>query len=165
MDGQPFPGLDQPVDSQRVDTQPVGRTRHGPLSLDQLAELQPGLADLMPQVGDRYWIAYYAAQGGNWALAAYQLRHLVQLLRRGALTRPKHAANLTTYEQASIGPLLAAAKARDFPSFERAYRQATEEANRLHRELGHPDIVWRLPERPPQQLDLGPQPDPPSKAR
>ena len=85
--------------------------------------------------------------GGNWALAAYQLRHLVQLLRRGALTRPKHAANLTTYEQASIGPLLAAARARDFPSFERAYRQATEEANRLHRELGHPDIVWRLPER------------------
>lgn len=156
MEPEPLPDLDP---------QPFGRTRHGSLSLDQLAELQPGLADLMPQVGDRYWIAYYAAKGGNWALAAYQLRHLVQLLRRGALTRPKHAANLTGYEQASIGPLLAAAKARDFAAFERAYQEATEEANRLHRELGHPDIVWRLPERPPEHLDLDPQPDPPPKAR
>jgi hypothetical protein len=156
------------MEARRLDdleSQPVGRSRHGPLTLDQLAELQPGLADLMPAVSERYWIAFYAARGGNWALAAYQLRHLAVLLRRGAVTRPKHAANLTAYEKERIAPLLDAARARDFAAFERAYREATDEANRLHRELGHPDIVWRLPERPPEHLDLTPQPEAPPKSR
>ncbi|MDQ6711416.1 MAG: hypothetical protein M3Z11_12800 [Candidatus Dormibacteraeota bacterium] len=139
--------------------QPVGKTRHTALTLDQLAELQPGLADLMPAVGDRYWIAYYAARGGNWALARYQLRHLAMLLRRGALTRPKHAANLTEYERSSIGPLLDAVQARNLDAFEQAYQRATDIANDLHRELGHPDIVWRLPAEPPAHLDLTPQPE------
>jgi hypothetical protein len=142
-----------------VADQPVGRTKHGPLTLDQLAEVQPGLADLMPQVSDRFWIAYYAARGGNWAHAAYQLRHLAQLLRKGALTRPKHAPDLQQYEQTSIGPLMDAIKAKDFASFERAYQRATDLANQLHRDLGHPDIVWRLPADPPRHLDLGPQPE------
>ncbi|HYM51752.1 MAG TPA: hypothetical protein VET65_14425 [Candidatus Limnocylindrales bacterium] len=145
--------------------EPTARRKHPELTPDQLAELQPGLAELMPQVGDRYWIAYYAAKGGNWALAAYQLRHLSQLLRKGAITRPKHAANLIEYEQTSIGPLMQAIKARDFLAFERAYQAGIALANQLHRDLGHPDIVWRLPDRPPDQFDLGPQPEPPPKAR
>lgn len=144
--------------------QSTGKTRHGELTLDQLAELQPGLADLMPAVGDRFWIAYYAAQGGNWALARYQLRHLAMLLRRGAITRPKHAANLTEYERASLGPLFDAIQARDFTRFRLAFDDATAVANRLHVELGHPDIVWRLPEARPPQLDLGPHPEPDPKS-
>ena len=43
----------------------VGHTKHGDLTLDQLAELQPGLGTLMRDISDRYWILYYAAQGGN----------------------------------------------------------------------------------------------------
>jgi len=139
--------------------QPVGKTRHTELTLDQIAELQPGLADLMPAVSERYWIAYYAAKGGNWALARYQLRHLAVLLRRGAITRPKHAANLTEYERSSVGPLLEAIQVKDFAAFELAYQRATAVANDLHRELGHPDIVWHLPPDPPAQFDLGPQPE------
>jgi hypothetical protein len=145
--------------------QPTGKTRHTELTLDQLAELQPGLADLMPAVGERYWIAYYAAQGGNWALARYQLRHLAMLLRRGATTRPKHAGNLLEYERSSLGSLFDAIEARDFGAFSRAYTEATAVANRLHVDLGHPDIVWRLPGMPPAQFDLGPQPEPDPKPR
>jgi len=139
--------------------QPTGKTRHTELTLDQIAELQPGLADLMPAVGDRYWVAYYAASGGNWALARYQLRHLAMLLRRGAVTRPKHAANLIEYERTSIGPLFDAIEAKNFAAFERAYLGGIEVANDLHRQLGHPDIVWRLPATPPEQFALGPQPE------
>ena len=139
--------------------EPTGKTRHTELTLDQLAELQPGLADLMPAVGDRFWIAYYAAEGGNWALARYQLRHLAMLLRRGAITRPKHAASLAEYERSSLGPLFDAIQAKDLDAFRRAYQDAAAVANRLHVELGHPDIVWQLPALPPAQLDLGPQPE------
>ena len=143
--------------------QPTGKTRHTELTLDQLADLQPGLADLMPAVGDRFWVAYYAAEGGNWALARYQLRHLAMLLRCGAITRPKHAVNLAEYERGSLGALFDAIQARDFNLFRHAYEEATAVANRLHVELGHPDIVWRLPGSRPEQLELAPQPEPEPK--
>lgn len=146
-------------------TEPSGKTKHAELSLEQIAELQPGLAELMPAVGDRYWISYYAARGGNWALARYQLRHLVKLFHKGALTRPKHEANLTEYERTSIAPLFDAIQARDFAAFEAAYQRGIEVANQLHRDLGHPDIVWRLPARPPEQFELGSQPEVEPKQR
>jgi len=69
--------------------QPVGRTRYGELTLDQIAEVQPGLGRLMPLVSDRYWIMYYAARGGNWALARYCLDQIRALFRVGATTRPQ----------------------------------------------------------------------------
>src|SRR5919202_3616336 len=113
---------------------PTGKTKHTELSLDKIADMQPGLADLMPHVGERFWIAYYAARGGNWAFAAYQLRHLAMLLRHGALTRPKHAANLAEYERTWLTRLQDVIKQRDFKTFEQTFQEATDEANRLHRD-------------------------------
>ena len=66
----------------------IGRTKHGELTLDQIAELQPGLGQLMPLMSERYWICYYAAKGGNWALAAYQLNGLRSLFKKANTTRP-----------------------------------------------------------------------------
>jgi len=36
------------------------------LELEQLTALQPGLARLMPEIGARFWKAFYAAQATNW---------------------------------------------------------------------------------------------------
>ena len=72
----------------------VGRTKHGELTLDQLAELQPGLGQLMPLVSERYWILYYAAKGGNWSLAHYQLRSLRSLWKKMSTTRPKYSPKI-----------------------------------------------------------------------
>src|SRR5437879_10741944 len=74
-----------------ADERPVARTKHCELSLDQLAEIQPGLGRLMPEVSERFWILYYAAKEGNWGLAQYQLNGVRNLLRIGAVTRPKMA--------------------------------------------------------------------------
>lgn len=139
---------------------PSGRSRHVELSLDQLVELQPGLGRLMPEVGRRYWVAYYAAQGGNWELAAYQLRQIVQLFRLGGTTRPKMAKHLESFRMSTLEPLAAAVEARDWPVFEAAYRDGIENANQLHRSTGHAEIRWRLPDDPPPDLDLGPAENP-----
>lgn len=40
---------------------PVARAKHGDLSLDQIAEIQPGMARLMLEVSERYWSSWYAA--------------------------------------------------------------------------------------------------------
>src|SRR5207244_13337044 len=96
---------------------PVGRTKHGELTLDQLAELQPGLGTLMRDVSDRYWILYYAAKGGNWELAAYQLRGLRSLYKKGITTRPKYKGMLDNHEKKIFDPLQQHIDAKNFTEF------------------------------------------------
>lgn len=135
---------------------PVGHSRHVDLSLDQLVELQPGLGRLMPEVGRRNWILYYAAQGGNWELAHYQWRQLTNLFKMGAVLRPKQAKNLQAFQNGSMRPIEAAILARDWTAFDQAFREGIDSANRFHALTGYTEIRWRLPQSPPEEFDLGP---------
>jgi hypothetical protein len=135
----------------------VARTKHGELTIDQIAELQPGLATLMRDVSDRYWIAWYAARGGNWSLAAYQLRALRKRLADGALTRPKHTGMLTSYTKQILDPLLEQCAAKDFAAFEPTYQAGIRLANKMHAATEHGEIIWKLPATPPPHLELGSQ--------
>jgi hypothetical protein len=133
---------------------PVGHTKHGDLTLDQIAELQPGLGTLMRDVSDRYWILYYAAKAGNWALAAYQLRGLRSLYRKGAMTRPKFKGMLENHEKKIFDPLQKHIEERNFAEFEKTYMAGVELANKMHGASHHAEIVWKLPPNPPQHLQL-----------
>ncbi len=135
----------------------VGRTKHGELTLDQLAELQPGLGTYMRDVSDRYWILYYAAKGGNWELAAYQLRGLRSLWKKMSMTRPKYTGMLDNYSQKIFDPLEQQIAAKSFPEFDRFYRQGIELANKMHVASNHGEVVWKLPPEPPAHLELGPR--------
>lgn len=127
------------------------------LELEELTSLQPGLARLMPEVGDRFWKCFYAAQAANWPLASWQLRELRKLLRLGEVTRPKYTGDLEDFIHNDVEPLLAALDERDLPCFERLFREAVEAANDLHRRWDKPWIVWKLPDHPPPDLDLTPR--------
>jgi hypothetical protein len=139
-----------------VSDAPVGRTKHGELTLDQIAGLQPGLGRIMRELSERYWTMYYSAKGGNWELAAYCLRGMRSLQRMGETTRPKMAGALRSFADGYLDPLDEAIRARDWNRFEAAYTAATDEANRVHRSLGYGYIEWRLPPRPPEHLTLAP---------
>jgi hypothetical protein len=132
-----------------------GRSRHVELTIDQLVELQPGLGRLMPEVGRRYWVLFYAARGGNWALAVHQLRQIQHLFVVGATTRPKMAKHLQAFAQGTLAGLQQALDAHDWPAFDRLYREGVDSANRYHVAVQHPEIRWRLPTTPPEDLDLG----------
>ncbi len=134
-----------------------GRTKHGELTIDQLAELQPGLGTFMRDVSDRFWILYYAAQGGNWDLAAYQLRGLRSLWKKMKMTRPKYTGMLDDYAQKIFDPLEARIVARNFPEFDKLYRQGIDLANKMHGASNHGEILWKLPSVPPPHLELGPR--------
>jgi hypothetical protein len=135
----------------------VGRTKHGELTLDQIAELQPGLGTLMRDLSDRYWIAYYAAKGGNWDLAAYQLRGVRSLFKKGNMTRPKYKVMVEEYTKKVLDPLDQYVSSKNFAEFEKAYMAGIDLANQMHVATNHGEIVWKLPPNPPQHLDLGPQ--------
>jgi hypothetical protein len=135
---------------------PIARTRYGELSLDEIAEIQPGMARLMAEVSDRWWILYYAAKAQNWPMARHQYGELCKTLTIAALTRPKHKESLEGYTGEKLKPIDSAIRAQDWPSLESAFRDATDAANEMHVELGYEYIIWQLPGAPPPHLKLTP---------
>lgn len=129
----------------------------GRLTLDELASIQPGLARLMPEVGQRTWKLYYAAQAENWPMAKFQYKEIVGLLELGAFMRPKHGEALQAYLRTDWKPLEIAIQDRDFAAFDAAFRRAVEAANVYHDLRGKPFIQWKLPDTPPPDLDLRPR--------
>ena len=135
---------------------PVIRTRHGELTLAEIADVLPGTGEVMASVGTAWWKCAYAARGGNWDLAAYFARRVRGLQRGLAVTRPKYAGDLAAFESERIDPVLAAIDARDRHTFERAFASATDRANELHVKWAKPYIRWVLPDEPPRDLVLEP---------
>jgi hypothetical protein len=133
---------------------PIAHTRYGELSLDQIAEIQPGMARLMAEVSDRWWILYYAGQAGNWTMARHQLGELKKALQIAALTRPKHKESLEGYTAEKLKPVEDAIRAQDWAALDAAHRDASGAANEMHAELGYEYIVWQLPDEAPKHLRL-----------
>ena len=139
-----------PEDAKRVST------RHGELTLEEIAELLPGTGEIMASVGACWWKCAYAARGGNWQLAAYFVRRVRSLQRKLAVVRPKYAGDLAAFEDEHLGPALAACDAANKRAFDHAFAAATDKANELHVKWTKPYIRWTLPDEPPKDLDLGP---------
>lgn len=133
----------------------VGKTRHTELTVDEIAELQHGLSDLMDVPGRRMWTMAFAARGGNWDLARYEWRESLKLLRQMAKTRPKYAQDLADFERERFDPLGKALEAADLPAFETAVRAAIDSSDVYHGKWAKGYIRYRLPDRPPDLLDLG----------
>lgn len=146
MDEAPIPG-------SRV----RATTKHGTLTVDELAAMQPGMARLMDELSHRFWILYYAAKGGNWDLARYMEREGEKLLGTMALARPKYKADLAAFAEERLKPLESAIEARDFPAFDEAYRRAVSASDTYHAKYAKGFIRFRLPDRPPEWFDLGPR--------
>jgi hypothetical protein len=142
---------------QTAPSAPTGWSGHRAMTLDDLARLQPGLGRLMPEIGQRMWKLYYAAQAANWPLARYQVAEIRGLMATCAFTRPKYAEHLQTYVSQHLATLDQRLEAQDWEGFERAFRKAVDVANAYHRIWEKPFIVWKLPDMPPPDLDLRPQ--------
>ena len=120
-----------------------------------MAAAFPGTGDVMAAVGRVYAMAWHAAHGGDWELAAYFLRRTRSLLRGLVEIRPKYAAQIEEFELGHLEPLHQAVLARDLWAFDARYEQAADQANFYHVETGHAYIRWRRPEEPPDRsLDL-----------
>jgi hypothetical protein len=133
------------------------RTRHGEVTLAEIASLLPGAGDLMAVVSRNYGNLWHAAQGGNWELASFYFRRTRALLRNLSITRPQYAAQLAEYERDQLEPVGRALLAKDRAAFEMAYQESVDRANELHVVTGYPYIRWSRPVHPPDPgLDLGP---------
>jgi hypothetical protein len=124
---------------------------------EDIERIAPGLGRLMPEVGERTWKAYYAAQAGNWPLARFQAKEVRGLLDLCAFTRPKYDADLRQFLEKFWKPLEESIAAEDFAAFQTHFRRSVDSGNAYHRKYDKPFIVWKLPDTPPPDLDLTPQ--------
>src|SRR5580658_5115049 len=77
-----------------VDHDHVIDTGKGTFDLSQLGRLLPGMAEIMPLVGDRIWKCYYAGKAQNQPLARFQLKEAKGLMEKGAILRPKYTEDM-----------------------------------------------------------------------
>jgi len=134
----------------------VGKTKHGELTIDQLAEIQPGMARLMDEIAKRFWYMYYAAKGGNWQLAGHNLNQARALMNVGSITRPKFANDLAEFIKQYLEPVLESIVRKDWQAFEQAYNKCVVASDRYHDKYGYEYIRFTLPSTPPEHIDLRP---------
>ncbi|HVH19861.1 MAG TPA: hypothetical protein VNF72_16295 [Myxococcota bacterium] len=127
------------------------------MGIDAIALVQPGLARIMPEIGQRTWKLYYAAKAKNWPMALFQWKETKALFELGAFMRPKHAAAIEEYLRDSWPPLEKAIKAEDLDGFLSAFDRAIDDANAWHEKKEKPYIRWKVPSVPPPDLDLEPR--------
>jgi hypothetical protein len=136
------------------------RTKHGELSLEDVAAVLPGTGEVMRSVSHCFAMSGHAARGGNWGLAHYYLRRTRSMLRGLAVTRPKYRNQLAQFDSDFLEPLYQAQLSRDPSLSEERLASAVEQANVYHVDTGHDYIRWRIPDAVPEPgLDLSPAAD------
>src|SRR2546427_13192691 len=101
MDEAPIPGA-------RV----RGTTKHGALSVDQIAAMQPGMARLMDELSRRDWTLFYAAKARNWELASYMLKESEKTLKTAAAARPKAPGDIRGVVRETLGAIARALESK-----------------------------------------------------
>jgi len=117
--------------------------------LKTLADIQPGLGTIMIEYGHRFATMYYAAKGGNWDMASYQLKEMTEIQEVGEKTRPARAPMLKSFEETSLAKLGETIKAKDWKKFQTAYTTATQACNGCHAANGFGFIKYELPKASP----------------
>ena len=132
-------------------------TKHGPLTVDQIGEALPGGARLMDEMGRRYWVLYYAARAGNWRLAQYMERESEKILGTLGQVRPRYATDLAAFIRDHLGPIARAIDTEDWSAFDAAYRRGIAASDTYHEKYNKGFLRFRLPDHPPEGLDLTPR--------
>ncbi len=117
--------------------------------LKTLAELQPGVGTVMIEYSHRFATMYYAAKGGNWGMADYQLKEMREIQEVGETTRPARAPMLKSFESSYLDTLAAAIKVKDWKKFNTTFHATLEGCNGCHTANGFGFIKYELPKSSP----------------
>lgn len=124
-----LPVAQQPATSPAASPAP----RPTPLSLETLTQIQPGLSTYMMEAAQRFGVMWFAADRGNWDLAAFEAREAEQVLQHGAVrSNQSRQQGINAFNSALLEPLVKAAQSGDRTQFEAAYRNAIDGCNACH---------------------------------
>jgi hypothetical protein len=105
--------------------------------LNAILAALPKFAIPMREVGDRFQNMYFAAKGGNWALAAYMSKYMNNAMNPAALTKPDEYKVWKGFYDGAFAPVNKAIQAKDFSAFETAYNNAIQSCNGCHKAMSY----------------------------
>src|SRR5947208_7232533 len=114
--------MDEAIPGSRV----RATTKHGTLTVDELAAMQPGMARLMDELSRRYWVLYYAAKAGNWELAGYMERESEKILHTASAARPNYREDIAAFVRDRYGPVASPIEAKDWRDRRDAYHSGIQ---------------------------------------
>ncbi len=130
------------------------KIKGGSFPLSDLGHLLPGMAEIMPRVGERIWKCYYAGKAQNKALAKFQLSEAVNLMEKGAILRPKYTEDMDVFISDQVAEVRKSIESEDWERFESAFSAMVESANGYHEKYDKGFLRWKVPEQPPPDLDM-----------
>ena len=105
--------------------------------IDAIKAVLPKFAIPMREVGDRFQNMYFAAQGGNWGLAAYMSKYMNNSMNAASLTKPKEYPVWKNFYESDFAPVNSAIQAQDFKAFTNAYDNVIRSCNACHIVMGY----------------------------
>lgn len=105
--------------------------------IDELKSALPKFAIPMREVGDRFQNIYFAAKGGNWALAAYMAKYMNGSMNPASVTKPAEYKVWKSFYDETFAPVNKAIQAKDFKAFETAYTAVINDCNNCHQGMGY----------------------------
>ncbi len=113
----------------------------------------PGLGDLMESLQVQHGKLWFAAEAGNWPLAAYTVDALKEGIADMAVLRPRYKGEsivemLNGLTAEPLDALAAAVEAKDSAGFASAYDALTKGCNVCHQNHGYGFIVLQRPTAP-----------------
>ncbi len=97
-----------------------------------LWQAQRGTAPQMMEITMHWNNMWFAAQGGNWDFARFEVYRTEEAIKVIAITRPARMAMLKPWEDATLPPLIKAIEAKNLPEFEKAYDAGVAGCNACH---------------------------------
>jgi hypothetical protein len=105
--------------------------------IDELRSALPKFAIPMREVGDRFQNIYFAAKGGNWALAAYMAKYMNGSMNPASVTKPAEYKVWKGFYDDTFAPVNKAIQAKDFKTFDSAYTAVINDCNACHKGMGY----------------------------
>lgn len=105
--------------------------------IDQIKGVLPKFAIPMREVGDRFQNMWFAAKGGNWALAAYMSKYMNGAMGPASVTKPEEYKVWQGFYSGAFAPVDKAIQAKNLKAFESAYTGVIEGCNGCHASMGY----------------------------
>jgi len=105
--------------------------------IDAIKATVPKFAIPMREVGDRFQNMYFAAKGGNWALAAYMSKYMNGAMNPAKLTKPEEYGNWKKFYDGRFSEVDKTIQAKDWGAFDAAYTKVIADCNACHKKMDY----------------------------
>jgi hypothetical protein len=105
--------------------------------IDEVRSALPKFAIPMREVGDRFQNMYFAAKGGNWALAAYMSKYMNGAMNPAGVTKPAEYKVWKSFYDDTFAPVNKAIQTKDLKAFEATYAGVVKDCNGCHEAMGY----------------------------